>query len=203
MLGTELWHVHPRAYAATAFNPRSKNRFAVVGARSSRAMYYAGQTAEVAIWETILRDTIADVDGCAAVYEAQLADRVLSRVRTIEPVQLVDLSMPRLRVHVGDDAELAEWQELQRTPDYSRTHRAAASVLSKTKSLGAFRWTSKQAGNGAAYVFYARPHGESTFKVLAEHRLDGRRRWYWIDRALSQAGIQRISTDPTTLLRLT
>ncbi|HEX7669094.1 MAG TPA: hypothetical protein VF395_05910, partial [Polyangiaceae bacterium] len=62
--------------------------------------------------ETILRDVIADEDEGTVVYEAQLADRVLARVRTIVPVRLIDVSMPRLRARVGGDAELAEWQEL-------------------------------------------------------------------------------------------
>jgi hypothetical protein len=111
--------------------------------------------------------------------------------------------MPRLRAHAGDEAELGEWQELQRTPHYSRTHTAAARVLASVPSIGAFRWTSKQAGKGAAFVFYAPPLSAGAFKVLREHRLDGRRRWYWIDRALRQAGIQRIPTDPRVLRGLT
>jgi hypothetical protein len=197
-VGTELWHVHPSAFGPTAFNPRSENRFAVIGGRRRRAMYYAGETAEVAIWETILRDVVADTNRSVVLYKDQLAGRVLSRVQTISPVKLIDLTMPALRGHAATHAELADWQELQTTPDYPRTHAAAAALVGTAK-VGALKWTSKQAGNGAAYVFYDPPSG-STFKVIEQQSLDVKGGWRWIDAALSQAHIQRI--DPATVSSL-
>lgn len=198
--GTKLWHVYKKPYAANAFNPASENRFAARRANPPRAMYYAGATPEVAMWETALRDVIADSDGCTVVYPQQLAGRMLARVQTTTAVQLIDLAMPRLRLHVGTNAELAAWQELQRTTDYDQTHRAAEAVLAQTTSIGALKWVSKQAGSGAAYVFFAPPQGQAAFAVLRKYPLDEPKGWPWVDRALRQAGIQRI--DPAALRTL-
>jgi hypothetical protein len=199
---THLWHVFPAAYSAAAFNPLSENRFAARRASPPRAMYYAGDTPEVAIWETILRDVVADIDGCATIYANQLDGRVLARVRTTAETRIVDLSMPRLRAHSADKGELSIWQELQRTGAYQETHRAAQALLTETPAIGALKWISKQAGSGAAFVFYEPPTGPSLFYTVKEHRLEGSRRWYWIDRALKQAGIRRIETAPRALKRL-
>jgi RES domain len=103
-VGTVLWHVHPEAFAATAFNPKSENRFAANTASPPRAMYYAGASPEVAIWETVLRDVVADKDSCVVLFKDRIEGKRLARVRTTRAIAIVDLRMPGLRRHAANAA---------------------------------------------------------------------------------------------------
>jgi len=183
--GTVLWHIHPEAFASTAFNPKSENRFAAGSASPPRAMYYAGASPEVAIWETLLRDVVADEDGCVVLFKDRIDGKRLARVRTTRAIAIVDLRMPGLRRHTANAAELSEWQGLQTVFPYASTQAAARALLAVQPTLGGLQWTSKQAGNGAAFVFYD-PPASDLFKPLSDRSLSGKTGWRPIDRALNK-----------------
>jgi hypothetical protein len=55
--GSEIWHVYPSGYDARSFNPQSLNRFALPPP-PVRGMYYAGESSDCALWETVLRNLV-------------------------------------------------------------------------------------------------------------------------------------------------
>ena len=57
--GTVLWHVYPSKYEPRAFNPSSRNRFALVPP-PNQAMFYAGDISACALWEAVLRNLVVD-----------------------------------------------------------------------------------------------------------------------------------------------
>jgi hypothetical protein len=119
-------------------------------------MYYAGTSIEIALWETILRDVVADRDKTVMIPDAKLGN-VLSTVTTKRSLRILDLSMPKLRLHAGGKAELETWLELTATSDYTRTHGPAADLLADNPDIRGLRWTSKQSGKRYASVFYGHP----------------------------------------------
>lgn len=207
--GTELWHVFPRDRLGDSFNPVSTARFSARNADPPRAMYYAADEPEQALWETVLRDVIAE-NGRVALHAAQFSTKKVARVQLTSTAQFVSLDRLALRnqVDAGNPArgtaQIDEWDRLTRTADHAETHPAAAQLLGQHPSVTALQWTSRQAGIGRVFVFYSGPGGAGpTFKVIEEEILvSGPSGWRRIDDALRLANLDRIPTDPGTMRAL-
>jgi hypothetical protein len=159
-------------------------------------MYYAGTTPEIALWESVLRQVVADADGTVFLPDTIVAGKVLAEVETRRSVSFLDLCMPQLRLHAGVPAEWETWLDFTSTADHVATHRPAEALLASHPAIQGFRWTSKQAGRKSAFVFYSPP--DDLFLSRATQPLDdGIVGWQLIDRALKQAKITRI--DPKAI----
>src|SRR5688572_15132366 len=80
--GTVLWHVYPSKYEPLAFNPNSRNRFAMLPP-SDRGMFYTGDSSACALWEAVLRNLVIEDR------QPQHVDPVLLEGRSIAQIRLV------------------------------------------------------------------------------------------------------------------
>lgn len=189
--GTLLWHVYPSKYDARAFNPRSPNRFALVPP-SGREMYYAGDSAECALWEAVLRNLVVEPKQPQHVDPAMLEDRSIAQVRLTNPVNILDLRSPHFRRLTQDADSRSEWQRLAVVPEsgYGETHNAARELVSAAPLAAGLCWHSRQVGSRTAYVFYCPPLKSSDFDLIEITLLSDR--WDLVDSALKIVGVERL-----------
>ena len=83
--GTEFCHVYPTIYAPCAFNPSSRNRFAIP-APPDRGMFYAGDSSACALWETILRDLVVEASKPQSIDPALLEGRSIAKLTLTQEV---------------------------------------------------------------------------------------------------------------------
>ncbi|HXP18767.1 MAG TPA: RES family NAD+ phosphorylase [Streptosporangiaceae bacterium] len=94
--GTVLFRVHPAGFPAHAFNPRPSHRYYGGGrfdaTDDDRYPYlYAGESVDVAIAETLLRDLPLDSAGVQQLPRARVRGRRVSAVTTTADLSLVSL----------------------------------------------------------------------------------------------------------------
>jgi hypothetical protein len=195
--GTEFWHVYKDPYDPCSFNPHARGRFAAHRAAPPRSMFYAGDTADCALWETILRDIVPDPRS-PAVQIPSVEGYHLARLSRKEPVKLLDLGRFGARRIAGKDST---WRNrlilLTTVPRYPATHDEAASLLARYPETQGLRWPSKQADHDTAFVFYDPPVSDSDFGCLKTTALDTPEGLALIDHALAQAHLTRM--DDTAL----
>ncbi|MET8012889.1 sigma-70 family RNA polymerase sigma factor [Streptomyces sp. NPDC005271] len=107
---TWLYRVHNKRVSSTAFNPRPAHIFGggrFDGTPEDPYPYlYAAQTPEAAVANTLLKATTFNPDGSRLVPPAAVVDRQLTRVRTTDPLLLIDLTTAESLHAVGADSEL-------------------------------------------------------------------------------------------------
>lgn len=205
--GTELYHSHRSdpdtgQFQFNAFNPYADTRFAGKLATPRRAGYYAGTTAECALWEADLRNVVGDELGQVTLHPALVKHRRLSVVRTTRPLQILDLFPSRLAGMASDKEIQHRWTELTATNDHQATHAPAAQLLAQladqSVSVDGFAWYSRQCGTANAhpvvYAFFAPPATSGDFEEVPHtpsFLLDSPEGWTAIDEALSIAGLKR------------
>lgn len=188
------WHVYPAAYAATSSNPNSKARLA--WRDGSHGMFYAGDTAAAALWETALR--FASVSkGSVYTDQRHLQNWMLARLTLKSDVPVIDLRPPHRRAVVDAHSDLdAMWDVALKTPHHEETHDVASRLMDQLAAGGydtgtALRWHSRQAGTESVILFFEPPmssdwwaHEESDI-----YRLDGPAGQEQIRLALSTQGL--------------
>ncbi|WP_225032060.1 RES domain-containing protein [Paraburkholderia sp. XV] len=154
------WHVYPAAYPATASNPNSKARLA--WRDGHHGMFYAGDTAAAALWETALR--FAEVrKGSVYTDHQHLQNWMLARLTLKQDVSVIDLRPPHRRAVVDAHSDLdAMWDVALKTPHHEETHGVAARLMSQLVGAGydagtALRWHSRQAGTESVILFFEPP----------------------------------------------
>lgn len=154
------WHVYPAAYAPRSSNPRSKARLAWPD--GSHGMFYAGDTAAAALWETVLR--FASVSkGSVYTDQKHLQNWMLARLTLKVDVPVVDLRPPHRRAVVDAHSDLdAMWDVALKTPRHEETHDVAARLMAQLDAAGygtgtAIRWHSRQAGTESVILFFEPP----------------------------------------------
>ncbi|WP_186214530.1 RES domain-containing protein [Burkholderia gladioli] len=171
------WHVYPAAYAPTSSNPRSKARLAWLD--GSHGMFYAGDTAAAALWETALR--FASVSrGIVYTDQRHLQNWMLGRLTLKVDVPVVDLRPPHRRAVVDANSDLdAMWDVMLKTPNHEETHALAARLMAQLNAAGydtgtAMRWLSRQAGTESVVLFFEPPMSSAWWSHEASdiYRLD-------------------------------
>jgi hypothetical protein len=155
-------------------------------------MYYAGDSAECALWEVILRNLVIEARQPQHIDPKLLEGRSIAKVKLTNTVNVLDLRSPHFRKMTEDRDVHSEWQRLAVVPEsqYGETHSAARELVAAASLTGGLCWHSRQIGSKTAYVLYSPPLQASTFKVveatLLTDRLD------LVDSALAIVGVERL-----------
>jgi hypothetical protein len=194
--GTEFWHVYNEAFSPNGFNPCATGRFSARDAGPPRAMLYAGETSNCALWETVLRDVVPQAAPPHGVSIPPVVDMIIASLRLKYDTPILDLGRLGVRWIAGADLKLRDRITVLTTvPKYTATHREAVRLLAALPQASGFLWPSKQTGQDAAYVFYEPPLTSDAFETLQIIRLDSAGGLNLIDQALARAGMHRIDSD--------
>lgn len=192
--GTALWHVYPSKYEPSAFNPSSRNRFALLPP-PDQAMFYAGDSSTCALWEAVLRNLVVDDKQPQHVDPAIVEGRSIAQLKLLQEIPILDLRAPHFRNLSANFARHTEWQRLCVVPerDYSQTHAAARELLTAAPRAAGLSWHSRQITAQTAYVFYSPPlTPPAEFDVIDTIALDQPEGWALIDSALKIVGVERL-----------
>jgi len=195
--GTVLWHVYPSKYEPRAFNPSSRNRFALVPP-PDQAMFYAGDSSACALWEAILRNLVVDDKQPQHVDPAIVEGRSIAQLKLLQELPILDLRAPHFRRLSVNTARHTEWQRLCVVPerDYDQTHAAARELLTAAPRAAGLSWHSRQITARTAYVFYSPPlTPPAEFSVVDTIVLDQLAGWALIDQALKIVDVERLGAS--------
>jgi hypothetical protein len=107
--GTVLSHVYPSKYEPRAFNPSSRNRFALVPP-PDQAMFYAGDSSACALWEAVLRNLVVDDKQPQHVDPALVEGRSIAQLKLLQEIPVLDLRAPHFRRLSESPTRHTEWQ---------------------------------------------------------------------------------------------
>jgi RES domain len=195
--GTVLWHVYPSKYEPRAFNPSSRNRFALVPP-PDQAMFYAGDSSACALWEAVLRNLVVDDKQPQHVDPALVEGRSIAQLKLLKEVPVLDLRAPHFRRLSASPTRHTEWQRLCVVPerDYAQTHVAARELATAAPRAAGLSWHSRQITVQTTYVFYSPPLTPSAeFDVIDSVALDQPAGWALVDRALKIVGVERLGAS--------
>jgi RES domain len=195
--GTVLWHVYPSIYEPRAFNPKSRNRFAMPPP-PDRGMFYAGDSSACALWEAVLRNLVIEDRQPQHIDPGLLAGRSIAQIKLIHEIPILDLRAPHFRHLSTDPARHAEWQRLCVVPerDYGQTHAAARELLTAAPRAAGLSWHSRQISAQTAYVFYSPPlKPPAEFELIDTVVLDQPEGWALIDQALKIVDVERLGAS--------
>jgi hypothetical protein len=193
--GTELWHVYKEPYSPTSFNPYANGRFAAREASPPRAMLYAGDTSDGALWETVLRDVVPQEGPPQGVEVPPVTGYHIARLRLKRDSVILNLGRLAVRWIAGCDLKLRDRLTVLTTvPKYTATHKEAAKLLAALPRTTGLLWPSKQTGEDGVYVFYEPPLFSDDFAPVETIPLDSPAGTLLIDRALARACMHRLDT---------
>ena len=195
--GTVLWHIYPSKYESRAFNPNSRNRFALLPP-PTQAMFYAGDSPACVLWEAVLRNLVVDDKQPQHVDPALVGGRSIAQLKLLQEIPILDLRAPHFRRLSANTTRHTEWQRLCVVPerDYGQTHVAARELLSAAPRAAGLSWHSRQITAQTAYVFYSPPLAPpAEFDVIDAIALDQPEGWALVDQALKIIGIERLGTS--------
>jgi hypothetical protein len=153
--GSVLFRVHQVRYSAEAFNPMPTHRYYGGGRFDStdddRYPYmYAGQTVEVAIAETLLRDLSPDDTGMLLLPLAKVRGRRISAIATTTDLTLVSLRSAAELGAVAQDT----WLTMSDPRDYAQSRHWAHWIRSHAPSAAGYVWRSRREPADDAYVLF-------------------------------------------------
>jgi hypothetical protein len=194
--GTELWHVFPSIYDPRAFNPKSRNRFALPPP-PERGMFYAGDSPECALWEAILRNLVIEDRQPQHVDPALVQGRSIAKLRLLQAVPVLDLRAPHFRRLSSDPDRQTDWQRLAVLPecDYGQTHASARELLTAAPKAAGLCWHSRQISAKTAYVLYSPPLASLNLDLIEVIALDQSAGWALTDQALRIVGVERLGAS--------
>ena len=195
--GTVLWHIYPSKYEARAFNPNSRNRFAMLPP-PDRGMFYAGDSSACALWEAVLRNLVIEDRQPQHIDASLLEGRSIVQLRLAQEVPILDLRAPHFRHLSPNPTRHFEWQRLCVVPerDYGQTHAAAVVLLAAAPRAAGLSWHSRQITAQTAYVFYSPPlRPPAEFDLVETIALDQPKGWALVDQALQIVGVERLGAS--------
>lgn len=153
--GTVLYRVHQKAFPADGFNPVPSHRYYGGGRFDATAddvypYIYVGQTVEVAVAETFLRDIIYDDFGHYVLPKKTYEGRRISAVKTTVDLELVGM---RTRPQLSSIAQ-SPWITNCDPRDYAQTRHWGHWVRSKAPMAAGYVWNSRQEPSLSAYVLF-------------------------------------------------
>ena len=153
--GSVLYRVHQTRYPAEAFNPMPTHRYYGGGRFDSTdddhyPYLYAGQTVEVAITETLLRDLPSDDTGKGLLSSTKVRGRRISAITTA-----VDLTLVSLRSAVDLRAVAQDtWLTMCDPRDYAQSRHWAHWIRGHARSAAGYVWRSRRDPTDDAYVLF-------------------------------------------------
>ena len=195
--GTILWHVYPSRYEPRAFNPSSRNRFALLPP-PDHSMFYAGDSSSCALWEAVLRNLIVENHQPQHIDAASVTGRSIAQLRLLQDVPILDFRAPHFRNLSASPEQHTEWQRLCIAPErnYSETHAAARELVAAAPRAAGLAWHSRQITAQTAYVLYSPPLTPPVeFEIIETLVLDEPEGWALIDQALMIVGVERLGAE--------
>ena len=163
--GALIERVHNNAYAANGFNPCLGNpsRFAPIEDASGACVpsLYAGETFEVAVYETIFHDVPAKARK-KRVPQKTVKDSAQGRLEVLRDLKLVSLREPDLK-----QWRIKRNQLISSSPKrYSETAEWAEAIHHQFADAEGLEWTSNQCDPATAYLFFGGRVNASDFKIV-------------------------------------
>jgi hypothetical protein len=158
-------------------------------------MYYAGESSDCALWETVLRNLVVGDHQPQHIDPAILENRSIARLKLTNETPILDLRSPHFRHLSQDSARHSEWQRLCVVPDgdYAQTHAAASELLTAAPRAAGLCWASRQIASQRAFVFYSSPLSPADFELTETMALDRPDGWRLVDQALSVIAVERLA----------
>lgn len=158
--GTILYRVHRKNFPADSFNPVPSHRYYGGGrfdatADDAYSYLYAGETIDVAIAETLLRDFVFDSTGHYVLPRTIYAGRRISAVRTVVDLELVGM---RTRPQLSSFAQ-SPWITNCPPMEYAQTRHWGHWIRAKAPKAAGYVWNSRQEPSLGAFVLFGDRHG--------------------------------------------
>ena len=153
--GTVLFRVHPVGCPAHAFNPTPSHRYYGGGRFDATAddqypYLYAGETVDVAIAETLLRDLPFDENGTLRVPRARIDGRRISAVTTVEELSLVSLRSAADLAAVSQDP----WLTTCGPQSYAQARHWGHWIRAHAPAAAGYVWMSHREPTQRAFVLF-------------------------------------------------
>jgi hypothetical protein len=151
--------VHKKTFPADSFNPLLSHRYYGGGRFDATAdddyqYLYAGETIDVALAETLLRDVDFDSEGHFVLPRAYYEGRRISAVRTTRDLELVGM---RTRRELHSFAQ-STWITQCPPAEYAQARHWGHWLRSKAPNAAGYIWNSRQEPTQAAYVLFGDRH---------------------------------------------
>jgi hypothetical protein len=153
--GSVLYRVHDKAYSAAQFNPNLTHRFYGGGRFDGTAddpypYLYAGETVDVAVAETLLRDLPIDQNGLFRLSRRRIRNRRISAVVTTQDVRLVMLCSLRDLMQVAQDT----WLTTCDPRDYAQSRHWGHWIRQYAPDAAGYVWMSRRDPTLRSYVLF-------------------------------------------------
>lgn len=153
--GTVLYRVHQKRFPAHSFNPVPSHRYYGGGrfdaTDDDRYPYlYAGQSVDVAVAETLLRDLPPDDTGIRQLPQARIVGRRISAICTTADLDLVSLRTGADLGAVAQDTWLT-WCDPR---DYAQSRHWAHWIRHHAPTAAGYVWLSRREPGLHAYVLF-------------------------------------------------
>lgn len=153
--GTVLYRVHQKRFPADSYNPVPSHRYYGGGrfdsTKDDRYPYlYAGETVDVAIAETLLRDLIPNDSGVRQLPVARIAGRRISAIRVQQKLEIVSLRSGTDLGAVSQDM----WLTSCDPHDYAQTRHWGHWIRAQASLAQGYAWLSRREPGLSAYVLF-------------------------------------------------
>jgi len=163
--GILIERVHNSKFVTSEFNPCEGNptRFAPVHDSSGACVpsLYAGESFEVAVFETIFHDVIASVRR-KKVPQKKVNDCSQGRLEVLRDLKLVSLREPGLKAwRINRNQLISSSPKL-----YAETAEWAEAIHHQFSDAEGLEWTSNQCDPASSYLFFGDRVDSSDFKLV-------------------------------------
>lgn len=153
--GTTYFRVHQSAYPAASFNPTPSHRYYGGGRFDSTdddsyGYLYMGDTVDVAVSETLLRDLNLSPTGHRVVPRRKVRGRRISAVTLTVDIDIVSLRTGHELGALGQDP----WLTTADPRDYAQTRHWGHWIRSHVPHAAGYRWLSRREPADHAYVLF-------------------------------------------------
>ncbi|OYD70186.1 RES domain-containing protein [Rhodococcus sp. OK302] len=154
-VGMSLWRIHSATRGAADLNPIARPRVRVGGRfdsiDGSYSYLYLGDSPAAAVGETLCRNLPVN-HSPRLIPRAQIVDRVLSELRTVRPVQVVDLTgTGAARINAG------AWLTKCDPSGYLHTRRWAAAILAANPDVDGIQYRPRHDENTLSWMLSDSP----------------------------------------------
>lgn len=170
--GTVLFRVHQKAFAADSFNPVPSHRYYSGGRFDATAddaypFLYAGESVDVAVAGTLLRDLPPDDTGIRQLPRARFAGRRISAVSITTTLPLVSLCSGTDLGAVAQDT----WLTTCDPRDYAQSRHWAHWIRGHAGAAAGYVWLSRREPGTLAYVLFGDRMPPGSVRAVTDPRV--------------------------------
>ena len=170
--GTVLFRVHQKVFPAGSFNPVPSHRYYGGGRFDATdddayPYLYAGESIDVAVAETLLRDLYPNDTGTRELPRPKVDGRRISSIEVTTPVVLVSLCSG---VDLGAVAQ-DTWLTTCDPRDYAQSRHWAHWIRSRAMTTAGYAWLSRREPGALSYVLFGDRLPGGAIRTIADPRL--------------------------------